>query len=101
MACYFVPLAAAAVTYMVRRKGTGGARGFWLNIMLLGGALFGGIDHFWNGELFLITSTWMSDVALGLTITASIFGTWGIIAYNAQLIHPFRMLVRRIGFYSG
>jgi hypothetical protein len=51
---------------------------WWLNLMLYGGALFGVVDHLWNGELFLISTSWVKDIALGFVITAAIFAAWGI-----------------------
>ncbi len=46
--------------------------------MLYGGALFGVVDHLWNGQLFLIGGAPLMDLLLGVTITAVIFGGWGI-----------------------
>ena len=75
------------------RKALGmhGARGFWLNIMLLGASLFGAIDHFWHGELFLVGTNWMADIALGSAITAGVFGAWGIIALKHKTSHQTMM----------
>jgi len=75
--CYTVPLAAAIVT-TIRGRQTKGPRVWWLNLMLYGGALFGIVDHLWNGELFLISASWVKDIALGFVITAVIFAAWGI-----------------------
>jgi hypothetical protein len=47
--------------------------------MLYGGTLFGVIDHLWNGELFLVSASWVKDIALGFVITAAIFAGWSII----------------------
>lgn len=52
---------------------------FWLNLLLLGGAIFGVVDHLWNGELLLVSENWMMDLALGFVITAAIFGTWAAV----------------------
>jgi hypothetical protein len=98
MVCYIVPLAATLVLGGLRKAGISkGVHGFWLNIMMLGGALFGAVDHLWNGELFMAGVNWMSDIALGFTITGSIFAGWGAIVYKEQLIQPFRFMGRRIG----
>ena len=76
--CYTIPLAAAIVTTILwgQRKG---ARTWWLNLMLYGGALFGIVDHIWHGELFLISESLAKDLSLGGVITATVFACWGII----------------------
>ncbi len=73
--CYTVPTAAAVITTFCWKK-SGSPKTFWLMLMLYGGALFGIIDHLWNGELFFISANWKSDIALGAVITASIFAAW-------------------------
>jgi hypothetical protein len=68
--------------------------------MLLGGALFGLVDHAWNGELMMISQAWLSDIALGFAITGTITAGWGLIAYKNHVIVPLRMIGRRTGFLS-
>jgi len=75
--CYTVPLAAAIIT-TIRGRQKKDTKLQWLNLMLYGGTLFGVIDHLWNGELFLISASWVKDIALGFVITAAIFAGWGI-----------------------
>jgi hypothetical protein len=53
--------------------------------MLYGGALFGVIDHFWNGELFLISKNIVSDLLLGVVITASVLVAWGAMVVLSRL----------------
>jgi len=102
MVCYILPLAATIILAGLRKRGIGaGTHVFWLNIMMLGGALFGTVDHLWNGELFMIGANFMSDIALGGTITVAIFGGWGVIVYRGQLVQPFRMFLQRTGIYGG
>ena len=98
MVCYIVPLVATIIG-SARRKSSGSheAKGLWLNIMLLGGAVFGLIDHAWNAELFLLSSNWMLDLALGVTITSGIFVSWGVIAFKERLQVPLRFFSRRTG----
>jgi hypothetical protein len=49
--------------------------------MFYGGALFGIIDHLWNGELFLVSENWAKDVMLGIVITVGTILAWaGILA---------------------
>ena len=75
--CYTVPLAGAIVTTVAWKK-TKNVKVWWLTLMFYGGALFGVIDHFWNGELFLISENIISDLLLGVTITAIILVWWGV-----------------------
>ncbi len=75
--CYTVPLAGAVVTSVAWGK-TKNVKVWWLALMFYGGALFGVIDHLWNGELFLISKDIISDLLLGVTITAIILVFWGI-----------------------
>jgi len=86
MVCYAVPLI-ATVLLLAGRKATGwqAANGFWLNIMMMGGAVFGLIDHFWHGEIFLISAGWMTDLALGGFITAGITACWGFVVLSSRL----------------
>lgn len=80
MVCYTVPAIAAIMHFFTRRKiqklKTSKYQ-LWLNQLFLGGAIFGIVDHLWNGELFLFRG--LSDVLLGITITLTIFLVWGII----------------------
>jgi len=75
--CYTVPVAGAIVTSALWGK-TKNIKVLWLNLLFWGGALFGVIDHLWNGELFLISKNIVSDLMLGVTITAAIIVWWGI-----------------------
>ncbi|MDI6707515.1 MAG: hypothetical protein QMD21_02045 [Candidatus Thermoplasmatota archaeon] len=82
MVCYTVPTGAAIVHYVLRKSISGWKKSnylYWLNILLLGGAIFGIVDHLWNGELFLISEEPMMDILLGVTITISIFVVWALI----------------------
>ncbi len=78
--CYLGPTTAAIVTtFMWKTKKT--LRLFWLMLMFYGGALFGVIDHLWNGELFLVSKEWVKDLSLGGVITVGIILAWaGILA---------------------
>ena len=58
MACFTVPLAAAAAADVARRSKTGGksrnpfvARLDWLVKMLLGGSFLLAVEHVWHGEV--------------------------------------------------
>ena len=75
--CYAVPTVGAVVTSVVWGK-TKSVKVWWLNLLFWGGALFGVIDHFWNGELFLISENVVSDLMLGVTISGVILVSWGI-----------------------
>jgi len=81
--CYLGPTTAAIVTtFMWRSKK--GLRLFWLMLMFYGGALFGVIDHLWNGELFLVSKHWLKDVLLGVVITAAIILAWRLVLALAR-----------------
>ena len=99
MVCYSVPLAATIIVALKRKlSGKTTKEGLWLNLLLLGGSLFGIIDHLWNGELFLIGANWIADLSLGAAITAGIFTTWGVMVFRERLA-KFRFLGRRTGIY--
>lgn len=79
MVCYVVPAAAAIVHYIMKRNIRGwkeDVHQLWLNLLLIGGAIFGVVDHLWNGELFLIGKNVLLDLMLGITITAVIILVW-------------------------
>ena len=98
MVCYIVPLMAALFAFIGRRASHNtGRHPFWLNIMLLGGAVFGLTDHFWHGELFLITPAWAMDLALGGAITAGIGLAWGFISFRSRITSSMHQLTSRLG----
>ena len=77
MVCYVIPAAAAALIYFQRKAcGKTDVEGKQLGLLLAGGAIFGAVDHLWNNELFLIGKNITSDLLLGITITAAIYGVW-------------------------
>lgn len=98
MVCYIVPLMATLIAFTGRRAfHSKGSHGFWLNIMLFGGALFGLVDHFWHGELFLIGANWASDLALGGAITLGITAGWGVIVFKTRIAESMHHLSYRLG----
>ncbi len=76
--CYIAPVIGAVVSTAAWRKSKS-AKLWWLTLMLYGSALFGVIDHLWNGELFLISENLAGDLLLGMTIVAITLGVWGVI----------------------
>lgn len=64
------------------------------------GAIFDVVDHLWHDELFLISSNWIADIALGCTITGTVFEAWGLtvglikikpsLAYCTRIIREYR-----------
>ena len=82
MVCYTVPIIAAIAHSILRRNISGWKKSihhFWLSLLLAGGAIFGAVDHWWNGELFLIGKEPLIDIMLGVTITVAIFVVWAVI----------------------
>lgn len=78
MGCYTVPAAAAIIHYVMRKKNPAwlaSKEHKWLNLMFVGGAIFGVVDHAWNGELLAFS---VSDLLLGVVITLTIIASWGI-----------------------
>ncbi len=75
--CYAGPVIGAFITSFLWKK-TKSVRLFWLNLLFWGGALFGVIDHLWNGELFLISENIGMDFLLGGVITVSILIVWRV-----------------------
>ncbi len=98
MVCYTIPLAVAIISSIVWSSQRRGPAGWWLNLLLYGGALFGLVDHLWHGELFLIGEAPLMDLLLGGTITAVIFGGWGI---TLGIAKAYPELSRRMGYHLG
>jgi len=81
MVCYIVPTAAALAVHVLRNSREGlreNKHYHWLNLLLFGAVIFGVVDHLWNGELFLTGENTAADLALGATITLTIFVAWGL-----------------------
>jgi hypothetical protein len=80
MVCYIVPTVAAIAHFFMRKKfvSMNNKHHAWLNLLFLGGAVFGFVDHLWNGELFYGGNLVM-DLALGVVITLAILLVWKII----------------------
>lgn len=84
MVCYVVPAIAAVVQYAARKNILSlkaSIHQLWLSFLLIGGTVFGIVDHLWNGELFFIGPNISSDLLLGVMITASILMVWGFIVF--------------------
>lgn len=84
MVCYALSVLSAAAVYAIRRRGDAPELRT-LNLMFFGGALFGFIDHWWNGELFYSPDL-AADMLLGLAIVAGITGTWAAMTYGPLLL---------------
>ena len=96
MVCYIVPTIATVIQF-IRRGNKKDQHNYWLNLMFLGAAFFGIIDHLWNGELFLISQNWVMDLALGFTITGGIIGGWGLIISAPKIMDSMRRFSHRLG----
>ena len=84
MVCYVVPTIAAIGHYILRRSIRSWRENtyqIWLSLLLAGGAIFGIVDHLWNGELLLIGENILSDIILGISITITIFIIWAVLLY--------------------
>jgi hypothetical protein len=98
MVCYVVPAIASVIEYIRNRNVKHKTpHKNWLNLMFLGGTIFGIIDHLWNGELFFISANWTIDLALGFTITGGIIGSWCLILYTPRITNLMRNLSHRLG----
>ena len=81
MTCYAVPAVAAIIHFFMRKKSPSSKYQRWLNQLFLGGAIFGVVDHLWNGELFLFGPNLAMDLALGVLITLVLVAVWGMMVY--------------------
>lgn len=75
--CYVVSIAAAVVTSLTWSR-TKSIKVWWLTLMFYGGAMFGVIDHLWNGELFLVSVNTPKDLILGVLIVVTTILLWGM-----------------------
>ena len=81
MVCYAVPTAVAIAHFIIRRNITnwkGNKYHLWLSFLLAGGAIFGLVDHLWNGELLFIGEYFLLDILLGVAITFTIVVIWAV-----------------------
>ncbi|MFH1200391.1 MAG: hypothetical protein V1708_04955 [Candidatus Micrarchaeota archaeon] len=89
MVCYAVPLSTALLLHGARKTGRMQGEKFRrLSLLMSGGAMFGVVDHLWNGELFLFGPNLASDLLLGLTITAVIAVAWAGMEFFALAKSP-------------
>ena len=82
MVCYAIPTVAAIIHHVTRKNIVGwktSIHQLWLTLLLVGGAIFGIVDHLINGELFLIGEDIGFDLLLGVTITIVTIAVWAII----------------------
>jgi hypothetical protein len=75
--CHTVPIAASAVTTMVWAK-TKSPKIAQLNLMLYGASVFGIVDHWWHGELFLFSGNAAKDLCVGFMVTGCVFAVWAM-----------------------
>jgi hypothetical protein len=87
MGCFAVPTTAAVVHYFMRKKNPqwkASKEHKWLNLLWAGGAIFGIVDHAWNGELFMVSPNLFSDMMLGITITGVIYLAWLYVVHSSK-----------------
>ena len=88
MGCYVVPAVAALVLFGMRKNIPSmkhDTKLHWLNLMFVGGSIFGAVDHLWNGELFMLGEKPLMDLALGVTITLVILFAWKMLVIYDNL----------------
>jgi hypothetical protein len=87
MGCYVIPATSAIVHFILRKKIPSlksNTKHLWLNQLFLGAAIFGVVDHWWNGELLAFS---LKDMLLGFIITMSIIVVWKIMdIYSSRVI---------------
>jgi hypothetical protein len=82
MVCYVVPAAAAIIHYGLRKTKINWKKStshLWLSLLLFGGAIFGIVDHLWNGELLMFGENLLLDISLGIAITITIIVVWAVL----------------------
>ena len=83
-----VPALAAIIHFFLRGKIPSMKNNIyhiWLNLLFVGGAIFGVVDHIWHGELFILGAKPILDLALGVTITLIILISWKFIVVYDKL----------------
>ncbi len=78
MGCFIIPAVVTLGHYVARKKVPSWKNSMdhvWLNLMLLGGALFGFVDHVWHGEALLSGSS-INDLLLGVIVTMVTIASW-------------------------
>lgn len=86
MVCYVFPLAAAILVHSQRKIGKkNDPAGLQLNLLLYGGAIFGLVDHAWNGELLFAGRNPAGDLLLGGAITLATYAVWYAMVASSQM----------------
>ena len=86
MVCYSVPASAAILLYASRKGAHRESQSLHLLNLLLGaGAIMLIIDHYWNGELFLIGPNLVSDLMLGVMMTLGVVLFWGLLVFTGKI----------------
>ena len=83
-----MPVVAAVIHYFLRGKipsMKNNTYHVWLNLLFVGGGIFGVIDHLWNGDLFMLGEKPLLDLALGVTITFVILVAWKFLVVYDKL----------------
>ena len=84
--CYSIPLIGTIITSAINCR-VKSEKLRWLNLMFIGGSIFGVVDHLWNGELFLISENIVNDLLLGVVICVLIIAGWiFLLIYNKFFI---------------
>ncbi len=85
MSCYSIPLAAAVILFIARKIRHNKDRNLWLlNMIFASGTVMLVIDHWLNGELFLIGENIEFDLALGAVMTLGAAAFWAIVIVSEK-----------------
>jgi hypothetical protein len=98
MVCYAIPLAASILHAVTRKKISSwrnNVHHFWLNLLFIGGAIFGVVDHMWNGELLLVRENIGFDILLGLVISVIIYVVWIVVVTYDKSTRKIKIETRR------
>lgn len=79
MVCFVVPGISFLVHAVLRKKMPAWQTSVshsYLSLLLLGGSVFGLVDHAYNGELFFVGQNVATDLFLGVLISVSIGLVW-------------------------
>ncbi len=84
MACYSVPVTAAILLFITRKAKKDSNALKLLNLMLAAGSTMLVIDHWFNGELFLVPENLEADLLLGFLMSLGTVILWALLTHTNQ-----------------